>query len=297
MDWIASISSVAGFVTAVAALLTVLEMKRQRNALYRPDLAIPSSKLFTYAGTFSNIGNTVHCSTTRYDLIADAPTSLPRLSLECFNIGLGAAKDVHVEWAFELDGVLTALNRLTQTHGISVEFGEYGFVLINPDGESLFTSRGSAATTIIPYVLPVQIQPTAQHIEIASEYAKAIAICASYYVAPHDQGWASIPTEFRPSLHVFPENDGVVPIVMPPATITLRYRDIAGNIHMRAFEVTPTFSHIQQLPRERDHIQEMREGQLRVFPAGVVTKLYRNRAASRVLRYFREVDPSESISS
>lgn len=290
MDWIALISSVAALVTAAAAFLTVLEMKRQRVTLYRPDLAVPSAELFAYVGSYSEIGNSVHCSTKRYDLPGEPPTSLPVLELGCFNVGLGAAKDVEIYWRFDADAVVKALNRLATPHGIAVTFGEYGFTLVDGAGNVLHRGRRASSTQRLPYLLPVQMQPDAQRIPLPWEYAQAVAICASYYVEPHDEKWASIPPASRPALHVFPEMDGAITVVLPPVTLSLRYRDIGDNTHVREFEITPTFSHIQQLPQQPEHIQEIGEGQLRVVPIGTLTKLLANRSTRRASRFFQEVE-------
>jgi hypothetical protein len=284
LDWITALASLTALVTAVAAFLTVLEMRRQRITLYRPDLAVLSAPLFVYAGTYSNLGNGVHCSPRRYDLPADAPKALPSASLhlDCFNLGLGAAKDVQVKWSFDIAEIARILDRLAKPHGMSVECRSNSLVLLDAEHEPRvgIWTRGLPMQTL-PYVLPVQVHADPQHIEVPFEYIKGVALYASYYVEPYRslepvQSPLPPPSSTPPSgdaaivrllesgpIHMHPQLDGSLRY-FPPATASLSYRDIGGNAHVRTFYIAPTFSDIQQLPRQADHIQEMGGGELRV---------------------------------
>jgi hypothetical protein len=266
MDVVTLISSVVGLATAVAALLAVLEMRRQRVTVYRPDLAVSSSPLFAYAGTLSLIGNSVHCSTTRHNLPSDAPDRLPKPSLDCFNLGLGAAKDVHIAWRFDVEATVRVLGALAEQHGMRVvDDGECGIALLDVPGLTRAKPRLEKAQ-MLAYVLPIQVQSSPQPIYIPSEYLKALAIYASYYVPPDSVQWSEFPPEARPVLHMFPSSDGGDLHPLPSASLSLTFRDIGDNTHVRVFHIAPSFFHIQQLPRERDQISEFGSGQLLVFP-------------------------------
>lgn len=253
MDWITLLSSLAALITAAAALLTVLEMKRQRTTLYRPDLTVPSAPLFVYSGSYSPIGNTVHCSIQRHKLPDEPPLELPLLELDCYNIGLGAAKNVQIAWNLDLKAILEVLNRVAQPHGKSVAQHELSnSMLLLPH--------------VIPYVLPAQTLDVPARIRLPYEYIKAVTLYASYYVRPHDQEWAEVPPEARPALHVYPQSDESPTHALPPAILFVLYTDIGDNSHSRTYKVAPRFFRIQTLPRERDHIEEIGSGYLKVVP-------------------------------
>jgi hypothetical protein len=277
MDLISLVTSLAALVTAIAAFLSVLEMRRQRATLYRPDLAISPAVFFVYADTASVIGNAVSCSTRPYDQFGRRPPEIPGLELECFNVGLGAAKEVSVEWSFDRDAVLGIVKRLAETHGMSVECRENEFVLLDPKGEVL-TSRivfaGVPATQTFPYVLPVQVRTSPQPIELPLEYSKAIALYASYFVEPDEQGATEREAgQFGGPVTVVPQLDSPFEFTFPPATASLSFRDIGGKKHVRTVHICPTLVQIQQLPRDRDHIQLFGRGVLHVVTSDVPPKV------------------------
>lgn len=101
------LSSFAGLITAIAALVTVLEMKRQRESGYKPDLVVVSPVSLQYKGTAGFPPFTT-------GTIDDPPTETKRWSafqchVDCINIGAGAARDLNAIWRFNRQGAIECI--------------------------------------------------------------------------------------------------------------------------------------------------------------------------------------------
>jgi len=94
-EWITSAAAVASLVTALAALATILEMKRQRRGTYRPDFVLLRSSVYAHRHGSGRI--TVSNS-------QDTPQlgDFGGLAIRAANVGLGSCKHLVLEWRYDI---------------------------------------------------------------------------------------------------------------------------------------------------------------------------------------------------
>jgi hypothetical protein len=114
---IAATAAITGLVTAVAALLTVLEMRRQRVSLLRPELVVEDTEFHALGKPASNDAIVVKLSHEEATRTSD---SLPErtFSFEVRNIGRGIAREVTYKWSFEAPafGIMVPSERRPDGH-------------------------------------------------------------------------------------------------------------------------------------------------------------------------------------
>jgi hypothetical protein len=103
---IALIASVAGFVSALATLLTVSEMRRQREGSYKPTFLFKTTYL---AHLIKNKANKFIVTTEEVgkDVFENHPQKMQFdefIPIHFHNIGLGSAKSVSFKWNYDLSG-------------------------------------------------------------------------------------------------------------------------------------------------------------------------------------------------
>ena len=92
---IASLTAIAALVTAIATILTAREIRKQREASYRPELAFLETRVYGYASDISGGIPTTWSETE----IADLKQS-SWYDLRLHNIGFDTAKNVEVSWDY-----------------------------------------------------------------------------------------------------------------------------------------------------------------------------------------------------
>ncbi len=120
--WIALVSGLAGFITAVATLFTVREMKKQRTSSYLPDLFFPRGFLYVYR---DEDGRVFASSEKNLSKSSDLEMLKKRnyAFLEILNIGVGAAREVILKWDCDVDAFINIISKLDVGRTIKHEEG------------------------------------------------------------------------------------------------------------------------------------------------------------------------------
>lgn len=226
-EWIPAISSIAGLVTAVAALFTVLEMRRQRIGSHKPEFSLPSISYYAYSkdGTVRPpfVWSRVELSKsqlTEADLLDEV------IAVDCFNIGVASAKDVRAYWEYDVHAFVAKIARLDPEHEFEYSIGErtlhsnLGRLYIQDLEEPIHLHHIVAAasnhnSTSIP-VPPAYLELLSSHAFLSGQsLSKAI-----------ESG-----TDHKNAVPKFSE--------VPALVLTIKYEDIGGLAHTRKFEVNP----------------------------------------------------------
>ena len=170
-EMISLATSVAACLSAIAALIVVRQNYKQRTASYRPELVLVNKTV--WLKSFEETGGIPH----RVDDNGNLLVSIPIV-----NIGFGAARDLKVSWNFQIDEVVSSVNRLAQ-RSLARAFFEYdnGMLSMKPD-ENWMLSWESQKETEIDYVLPASIQserPDQLHLPMAY----VALVCGHYHFA------------------------------------------------------------------------------------------------------------------
>ena len=99
-----SLTSVAALLTAIATLLLVLEMRRQRKALYKRQFVCEDAQFVARPSDGFPLG--LHLSRPGSDGEAK---SRSQLRVRCTNIGPGPAKRVEYEWSYDPQQIIESV--------------------------------------------------------------------------------------------------------------------------------------------------------------------------------------------
>jgi hypothetical protein len=230
-DWIALVSSVGTFLSSIFVLITLFELRTQRKQSYIPDLIIPDV-VFNYSNEFSN-----YIKIWKMD-------NDEELSLKILNIGLGVAKDIHVEWEYDIYDTIKNFYLLSSTTkgDIHVDTASNRLVYVE-NGELLSNTSLSVDNQHINFLLPNNKNNEMHDLHLPNSY---ITIATAIYKN------AKIGEVF--DLKAF---DGMI----SPLTLSIRYKDVGGNNIIKKFKVEVKFfvkSINLKIPFTCDNIIEMR---------------------------------------
>lgn len=111
-DWINSISAISALLTAVVTLITVREIKKQREHSYHPDINIANFEFYVYRydkdEDDENDMFSLYYSTKKLSEI-DPKSGYNELVIDISNIGLGVAKQVSWNWHVDFNGIQKVL--------------------------------------------------------------------------------------------------------------------------------------------------------------------------------------------
>ncbi len=121
-DIITIITSVATLLAAVAAFWTILEVKRQRVATYRPRLAILSRRI---------VVRSIDSKLQQHDQ-ADVPFR-DSYSLNLVNLGFGSALDLVVTWHVDYDDFVRSIKDMPSIGDFQISDGQLIEIKSNTD--------------------------------------------------------------------------------------------------------------------------------------------------------------------
>ena len=189
---IAAIASTAAALSAVATLLTVREIAKQRQASYRAELVF-EGRLFRVAAPLSE--------TTAQVTIWDNSdgidgTRSSGFDLRLLNIGLGAAKAVTLTWDFDIDKSVVLANKLAQSAFIGEVIGhDNGLVSVRNRNSSAITSNWIAQRIEqIDYILPAESAQRVTTVRLPHAYLMLVSKILLNSLALNDPNLANIPT-------------------------------------------------------------------------------------------------------
>jgi hypothetical protein len=243
-DTILLITGVGTLVTAAAALATVLEMRRQRRALYIPEFVCKAPPL--------KIRRNEEERAISFDVLVLAaderrPSRVPA-ALECSNIGLGPAKRITYKWTFDAASLVEALaNAGVDVSDIVIERDllRIGGARPAADGDMLNElSAGRLPFTV--HNLPTQKSGSADVVRPGSSLS--ILIPAAY-VDLFALSLVALAGERREHRR---------PVAIEPLGLEISYQDVESKSYSRRFTVTPHTSRMSFRPGD-GHVSELHE--------------------------------------
>ncbi|HLD53752.1 MAG TPA: hypothetical protein VJA82_10630 [Sediminibacterium sp.] len=102
-DWINSIAAIAALLTAVITFITVLEIKKQREHSYHPDINISNFEFYVYRydKEEEDVSMNLYYSKKRIPA-GELKNGYNELTIDINNIGLAVAKQVYWYWESDL---------------------------------------------------------------------------------------------------------------------------------------------------------------------------------------------------
>ena len=173
-DWITLISSIATLATAVAALLTIREMRAQRRSIYRPEIAFLRTPVNLYWSDDKLLGAPLVCTSQQGKSAAGLD---PFVLIEGRNVGLGAGTNLEATWHFDVNDAIQTIDRLDAQQRFKIwndENGQIEFNFERPSPRMVAMRHSVLAHT--PYMLPVHVSSDPIQISVPWAYVQMFSI-------------------------------------------------------------------------------------------------------------------------
>ena len=212
-DLLQQITGIATLLTALAAFLTILELRRQRTAGYQPSLAVEDQPVALYRPSKDEYGRSV-----LFQTLGQQPTRESRPGGDVLfpirNVGAGAALQVEARWEFDALEFASVIATTDGDAGRGVSVGGE-FIRFEADGYASWMSRRVQEHRL--GLLPASPDAPVTRVPIPFAYA----LLASAF--------------FQASLDKEPEKG--LELSLPPLILTLTFQDRAGGKHQNRFRV------------------------------------------------------------
>jgi hypothetical protein len=219
---IALSASVAAALSAFATFLTVREMERQRELSHQPDLILLPVRIRATEeqrdSTSPSEGESLRLAEeigllTHWEA-KNGPNMIisGRVAAALVNVGVGSAKDVHVSWDAPIESFAARINAMAQRALVPASYEYQGWMLVFKSDSlgSMYIAWGNERVEHLDFVLPVSTQGPFASISVP--YTLIHLISAYLYFVQGDREEAA---KFS----------------IPPARVTITFRDIAGVLH------------------------------------------------------------------
>lgn len=213
---IALLASLGACFSAIATFLTVRQIAKQREASYRPELAL--SRVLVECTKDPIISGTMPTLWVPKSEDGKADALSRTFSLPLRNIGLGPAKAVSVFWSFPFESVTKQVNDLAQKT-LSAAYFTFEKELLSVDSENLGKSTSmwvNQKQKTLDYVLPSAVHH--EPVMLKLPHAYTLIVSSLLYFSVRDKNRKS-----------FPE--------IPPLVAKIEFSDIGEVRHSAMFNI------------------------------------------------------------
>jgi hypothetical protein len=231
-DIVLIISGVGTFVSALVAMFTVLEIKKQRLSSYKPELIFDSFVSFLFADRFLSDDDNLRYKTTKYlennqKSIKEANKNIS-IHYLLQNIGFGTAKHIEGHWNFDFKKASKVLKKYIGTN-LSIENDDDGFFIRQVDADFwLFFRKSELFKDTIDFILPESQGENGKGQVIPS----IISNVFTYYIILKYNITVGLNEE-----HCYEEF-----AELPKPTFKISYKDFNNKKHTKKFELNFSYS-------------------------------------------------------
>jgi hypothetical protein len=230
-EWITLASSIGAMGAAVVALLTLLELFRQRKASYKPDLCIIQNYFDVGGPGPAGINIPLDWSTK-----GDDGNKSSEASVKLVNIGFGAAKNVEASWIYDSEKLVSEINTLAQKshQGFYLE-NEHSFLSIKSNKSSIYSANAEMNTFNFEYLLPAGHDKGGRDLHLPPSYTLLVSAYIGLCIKSD--------TEFRD-------------IKLPALSLRLSYKDIGKGVHTSTHRLSCEILSLMKPAEESDKSPE-----------------------------------------
>lgn len=213
---IALSASVGAFFSAIATLLTIRQMKQQREASYRPELIF--SRCYFSASKERASSDSMPTNWVQATDVEGMAGMSTMDSIPLRNVGMGAAKSISISWSFPIEEMMNHVNDLAQKTLTPAHFTlENGVLSLKSESLGARISLWkNQQQEYLDYVLPASIQKDPIHLKLP--HAFMLLSSALPFLFVKDKEHKS-----------FPE--------IPSLRVQLEYHDIGNKRYSVLFEI------------------------------------------------------------
>lgn len=235
IDLFSLVTLVATFVTAIAALWTVLEVKKQRETSYHPEIYLGNQEIYFYGLKWKATFLPFSYSTEEIKEFNDIAWK-NYINIDLHNVGFAVAKAIEYEWSFDIQTVIETIHKVNRVGFFHVHYDkilEISAPQIEFKSSHMVTNQLRKNT--VNYILPSSIEKIATKIHVPSCYIDLYLIFLSsalnYYSKKSE-------TENEVKTHnIDLEN-------FPQLNLKLAYKDLHGKKHSKLFGLRFSFNHL-----------------------------------------------------
>lgn len=209
-ELISAISSVAAFVTAIIVFFTLLEMIRQRQSSYMPDLVCKPLQFSVSADITDTLKYTISSKDNGDNRDQDHRDPQGKI----FNIGLGSAKNLNLTWRFDHEKAIEDVKRLNLELDLAL-FIKDNFMIIKCESGGIYINLAIAYLKSIDYILPVSITNQPVSIPIPSCYVHLLSIYSIFQIYKDSENVLDALSSF------------------PQTWLTIKFKDVGGRIYKK----------------------------------------------------------------
>ncbi|GIP40594.1 hypothetical protein J31TS4_38740 [Paenibacillus sp. J31TS4] len=207
-------SSVAAFITSGIALFNVIELNKQRKQSLIPEIIFKEASFSIFNGKNSPIPIKWLAINKDIDITGD-------FALECFNIGLGSAKNLNLSWSYDIKAIIEIIHKNNNEKVYQIDYDEKSqFVNIKMKNGGLSATKLDLQSKS-EYILPASAhkEPTKFRLPTSYHYLCSILLDLFFdYTA--DEEIAQL-------------------LNWPPLRLELVYEDVAGKKYKRKIVFNP----------------------------------------------------------
>ena len=212
--YIAIAANIGTFISSILVLLTLIEMKAQRKAQVTPELVLDINKFCIIDGKHYQYQNNI--LSEKDDI----------LSISIINIGLSAAKNIEIEFKYDIKFFSEVLN----CKEITVEINRDNHLIIDSPiiSSNIYINYDNKKT--LPYVEKFTNVSVKENISLPENYSNLLVV---YNELPQY------------------ENDKCYQKQIPPLYINVKYSDLLNNEYKNKYVLNVFFSGIENYQNSR----------------------------------------------
>jgi len=209
------LTAVGGFITALAALFTIGEMRRQRRSTYRPDLLLRSAHFDVYDRHPAGMDR--FTLTTDRTIPFDETAWIKSASCQLFNAGFGPARHVKLTWKLNAPRFVDLVNSVCPPESLQLALQSSGNIEIarpsGGEGLRAIAREHAVEVLVIPAQQAEEVPIPLAFVDLIARYLGAVSTAASL----SDDKWRNV----------------------PPFRLAVAFQDLEGSRQSRDFLITP----------------------------------------------------------
>ncbi|MET4082846.1 hypothetical protein ABIB40_002810 [Pedobacter sp. UYP30] len=235
IDWLSLGTLVATLVTALATFWTVLEVKKQRETSYRPEIYLGNQQINFYGLKWKDTFLPFSYSTEEIKEFNDMSCE-NYINIDLHNVGFGVAKAIEYEWSFDIQRVIESIDQVNHIGFFHVHYDKI-LEISAPQIEFKFSHMvtNQLRKNTVNYILSSSIEKIATKINVPSCYIDLYLIFLSSalnYYSKKSETKKEVKTH-----NIELEN-------FPQLKLKLAYKDLHGKSHSKSFGLRFSFNHL-----------------------------------------------------
>lgn len=216
IEIISAVSGFAALLTAIIVFFTLIEMKRQRQSSYKPDLTFKPVH-FSFSATFTDA---LQHKISSKKINGDSNKAHYEPSTEIYNVGLGSAKNLCVTWRFDYQKAIKLIKNAEGKFGLTISLEN--MLLQIKDKVVTWIEITYDLRQDIDYLLPASIANETARLLIPSSYVHLLSF---YFI-----------------FHVYKNPDENILFNFadfPELKMNTKFNDIGGKTYSKKYKINP----------------------------------------------------------